>query len=193
MRTLPAVPERLDRVTVALNGRPVILTWNARQALMRRLQHVQEVSRLRASFDAVGATRPVELTGNQRTALLLTLENWALDLDKFEAISPELLELRDELIADLHSAGRGRQASSTLTSSLTTHPGSARRAAARTTPRIPGRYQPGHAPRQIQTARELLIAVLDQTVQTQNLRRRRVVIVVRVELGEDHAVAVARK
>lgn len=98
------MPERLDCITVALDSGPVTLTWDARQAMMRRLLHVQENFRLRASFDAVGASRPVELTCNQRTTLLLTLENWALDLDTFEAISPELLELRDELIVDLHSA-----------------------------------------------------------------------------------------
>ena len=98
------MPERLDCIIVALNSGPVTLTWDARQALMLRLQRVRENFRLRASFDAVGASRPVELTSNQRTTLLLTLENWALDLDTFEAISPELLELRDELIVDLHSA-----------------------------------------------------------------------------------------
>jgi hypothetical protein len=98
------VPERLDSVAVALNRGPVILTWNARQALMRRLQHVRETAQIRASFDAVGASRPVELTGGQRTALLLTLEGWSLDLDGYEAMSPELLELRNELIADLHGA-----------------------------------------------------------------------------------------
>ena len=98
------MPERLDSVAVALNRGPVILTWNARQTLMRRLQHVQSTARIRVAFESAGASRPVELTGGQRTALLLTLEGWSLDLDGYEAIPPELLELRNELITDLHGA-----------------------------------------------------------------------------------------
>ena len=98
------MPERLDRVTVPLNGGDVILTWDARQALMRRLQSVQETFRLRASFEAVGASHPVELTGGQRTALLLILEEWTLDLDGHEAMPQDLYELRNALITDLHDA-----------------------------------------------------------------------------------------
>jgi hypothetical protein len=71
---------------------------------MRRLQHVQSTTRLRASFEAVGASKPVELTGGQRTTLLLTLEGWSLDLDDYEPIPEQLLELRNALIADLNGA-----------------------------------------------------------------------------------------
>ena len=71
---------------------------------MRRRQHVHETAQLRATFDAVGASRAVELTGGQRTALLLTLEGWSLDLDGYEPIADELVEFRNALIADLHNA-----------------------------------------------------------------------------------------
>jgi hypothetical protein len=98
------MPERLDRVTVALNSGNVVLTWASRQALMRRLQHVQETARIRVAFEAAGASRPIQLTGGQRTALLLTLEGWSLDLDGHERIPKDLLELRDALISDLHNA-----------------------------------------------------------------------------------------
>jgi hypothetical protein len=94
--------ERLDRVTVALNRGNVVLTWTSRQVLMRRLQHVQETARLRVAFEAAGASTPVQLTGGQRTALLLTLEGWSLDLDGHEAMPQDLFALRDALIADLH-------------------------------------------------------------------------------------------
>ena len=89
-----------DRVAVALNGSPVTLSWTARQALMRRLQHVQETVRLRASFTVADAWPPVTLLPGQRTALLRVLEGWALDRDGYEPIPPELLEFRDALIAD---------------------------------------------------------------------------------------------
>jgi hypothetical protein len=96
--------ERLDRVAVSLNRGDVVLTWDARQALMRRLQYVQETARLRANFETDGASRPVELNGGQRTALLLTLEGWSLDLDGYEVMPQCLFNLRDALIRDLHDA-----------------------------------------------------------------------------------------
>jgi hypothetical protein len=93
---------RFVSVAVTLNGRPVVLSWTARQALMRRLQHVQETVRLRASFTVADAWWPVTLLPGQRTALLRVLEGWALDLDGYEPIPQELLEFRDALIADSH-------------------------------------------------------------------------------------------
>ena len=60
------MPERLDHVTIALGGGDVTLSWDARQALLARLEHVHESSSLRAMFEAVGATRPVELNPAQR-------------------------------------------------------------------------------------------------------------------------------
>lgn len=97
--------ERPDRVTLALNRGDVILAWACRQALMRRLQHVRETARIRASFEVVGPSRPITLTGGQRTALLLTLEGWSLDLDDYEPMPEGLIELRNALIADLHGTG----------------------------------------------------------------------------------------
>ena len=96
--------ERLDRLTISLNGGDVILTWDVRQKLMARLQHVKTTARLRDSFEAVGATRPVDLNGGQRTALLLTLEGWSLDFDGYEPMPEGLHDLRNALIADLHEA-----------------------------------------------------------------------------------------
>ena len=98
--TVAAVLMHPDRVAVALHGSPVTLSWTARQALMRRLQHVQETVRLRASFTVADAWPPVTLLPGQRTALLRVLEEWALDLDGYEPIPQELLEFRDVLIAD---------------------------------------------------------------------------------------------
>ena len=91
----------LHRVAVALNQGPVIISWTARQALMRRLQHVQSNAQIRATFSAVGTSRPVELRPGQRTALLRALEAWSLDLDGYEPIPQDLLDLRNALIADL--------------------------------------------------------------------------------------------
>ena len=96
------MPVRPKHVVVALSPGTVVLNWPARQALMRRLQHVQSNAQIRASFSAVGPARAVVLRPGQRTALLHALEAWALDLDGYEPIPPDLLDLRNALVADLH-------------------------------------------------------------------------------------------
>jgi hypothetical protein len=94
------MPERLDQITVAPNRGDVTLTWDARQALLARLAHVHDSSSLRATFDAVGATRPVEMNPAQRATLLGLLDEWSTD-DKAEAMPTELTQLRDALREDL--------------------------------------------------------------------------------------------
>jgi hypothetical protein len=96
------MPERLDKITIALEQGDVSLTWATREALLARLQHIQESSSLRAMFDAVGVTRPVELNPAQRATLLGLLDEWSRD-DQ-ETLPTELDDLRDALRDDL--AGR---------------------------------------------------------------------------------------
>ena len=95
------MPERLDQITVALSRGDIAISWEARQALMARLQHVHDSSSLRATFDAVGASRPVELNPAQRATLLGLLQEWTLGQDADEAMPAELNELRDALREDL--------------------------------------------------------------------------------------------
>jgi len=103
--TLPGLPERLDHITVGLNGGDVTITWDTRQALLRRLQHVQETARIRASFDAVDASRLAELNAGQRSALLRALENWSRD-ESYEPMPEELTLLRAALADDLNETER---------------------------------------------------------------------------------------
>lgn len=95
-----SVPERRDTITVTLGHGDVMLSWDTRQALIARLQHVQDASSLRAMFDAVGTTRPVELNPAQRATLLGLLDEWSLD-NESEAIPTDLNNLRDALREDL--------------------------------------------------------------------------------------------
>jgi hypothetical protein len=73
------MPDRLDRVTIALAAGDIVIDWATRQELMARLQHVATRARIRDTFQAVGATRPVELSPGQRTALLHVLDDWSVD------------------------------------------------------------------------------------------------------------------
>ena len=99
--TVAAVPVRFDRVDVALSRGSVILSWTARQALMRRLQHVQESVHIRASFSAGDEARSVQLRPGQCRALLRALDAWALDPDGYALIPQELLDLRNALLRRL--------------------------------------------------------------------------------------------
>jgi len=95
------MPDRLDTITVALSRGDVTISWEARQALLARLQHVNESSSLRAMFEAVRATRSVELNPAQRATLLGVLDEWTLDRDTWEGMPEALLELRNALSEDL--------------------------------------------------------------------------------------------
>ena len=97
-RNVTAMPDRLDTITVALSRGDVTISWDARQALLARLQHINDSSSLRAMFEAVGATRPVELNPAQRATLLGLLDEWTLEDD---ALPADLIGLRDALSEDL--------------------------------------------------------------------------------------------
>jgi hypothetical protein len=49
------MPERLGRVTIALDHGNVTISWLGRQVLIGRLQHAPEI---RKAFEAVGPTPP---------------------------------------------------------------------------------------------------------------------------------------
>ena len=93
------MPECLDRITIALKSGDIAIQWDARQALLARLQYVADSTSLRAMFDAVGASRPVELNPAQRATLLGLLDEWARD--DSEAMPTELDKLRRALRDDL--------------------------------------------------------------------------------------------
>jgi hypothetical protein len=93
--------ERLDQITIALNSGNVPLTWASRQQLMARLQHIESSAKIRATFEAVGTTKAVELTVGQKAALLNALGDWALGRDGYEAMSAELFTLRNLLIEEV--------------------------------------------------------------------------------------------
>jgi len=91
------VPDRLDRVTIALPHANITITWDERDALMRRMQLLQERNLIRNSFQAaVGASRTVQFTDCQRLALQQLLATWSAD-----GMPGELNDLLNELAKEL--------------------------------------------------------------------------------------------
>jgi hypothetical protein len=86
--SLLVVPARLDRVEVRTAQRVVVITWDGCDELLARLLTPDPVRRGRVAvvpelrreivrgFDAVGATRPVDLTPGQRDELRAVLDVW---------------------------------------------------------------------------------------------------------------------
>jgi len=101
------MPERLDRVTVLTPNGEVFLSWEERQALLAQLERTPGAADIHATFDAVGASRPVELDAGQRNTLKNLLAEWLMDDEVFD----------DERggILDVHTAlNRGEPWESTL-------------------------------------------------------------------------------
>ena len=55
---MPAVPERLERITVNVPEGDVTISWATREVLMRLLAEDETAAGIRARFKAVGASRP---------------------------------------------------------------------------------------------------------------------------------------
>ncbi len=73
------MPERLDRVTVNVPDGDVTIGRATREVLMGILAQNEGAAVIRARFEAVGASRLVELTRGERVALRNLLGEWLLD------------------------------------------------------------------------------------------------------------------
>jgi hypothetical protein len=74
------MPDRLDRVQVAVAGEIVEITWDERDMLLEKLRHVAGGETTVQRFEAFGASRPVDLDDEQRAHLRVTLELWGISV-----------------------------------------------------------------------------------------------------------------
>jgi hypothetical protein len=85
---------RLDRVRVDVAGKIVEISWDERDTLLEELAFAADTKPIRVKFEAVGASRPVELDTEERARLRIALDDWGSD------------RLQPEGIARLHEALR---------------------------------------------------------------------------------------
>jgi hypothetical protein len=71
---------RLDRVRVDVAGEIVEISWHERDMLLQELSFVAGSKTIREKFEAVGASRPVELDEMERPHLRAALEDWERDI-----------------------------------------------------------------------------------------------------------------
>ena len=69
---------RLDRVQVDVAGEIVEISWDERDTLLERLERIAGCETIVETFEAVGASRPVQLDDEQRSRLRVTLELWGI-------------------------------------------------------------------------------------------------------------------
>jgi hypothetical protein len=72
------MPVRLDRVLVDVAGELVEISWDERDALLARLRLLDGFESIVGAFEAVGASRPVELDDDERALLRVALEAWGI-------------------------------------------------------------------------------------------------------------------
>jgi hypothetical protein len=69
---------RLDRVQVDVDGELIEITWAERDTLLGKLRLARGMDSIIDRFEAVGASRPVELGDEQRSRLRVALELWGV-------------------------------------------------------------------------------------------------------------------
>src|SRR6266571_9286465 len=74
----PCMPSRLDRVRVDVPGETIEITWDERDTLLEQLRSDAGCASIIKAFEAVGASRPVELDDKQRARLRVALELWGI-------------------------------------------------------------------------------------------------------------------
>ena len=79
------------------------LRWKSRKALLAELRPIEAMREVVAAFEAVGTSRPVELTTEQKLDLHAVLTGWAQETDGGNMALPKgIRELSDALADDLH-------------------------------------------------------------------------------------------
>ena len=91
----------IDRVQVGLAHETVTISWEARQALLDRLRRVESLRSVVDAFLAVGVSRPVTLSDEEKDALRDAIRVWAEETEGGYAALPDGIErLRIALVDD---------------------------------------------------------------------------------------------
>src|ERR1019366_2083479 len=95
---------RLDRVQVDVAGEIVEISWGERDTLLERITVVAGSETIVGKFEAVGASRPVELDDGERARLRTALRLW--EAVAFTGLSDGMARL---LAAVVRADSAGRQ------------------------------------------------------------------------------------
>jgi hypothetical protein len=92
----------IDRVRIALSRQTISIPWESRQALLERLRRVDSMADLVREFEAVGTSRAVELTSEQKDDLVGVIAAWADEVEGgYSGLPDGVAELWHALVDDL--------------------------------------------------------------------------------------------
>jgi hypothetical protein len=97
------VTEHLNHhVRIACSRGEVSIPWESREALLLEIRHLDSAAPTVEAFSAVGVSRPVELTLEQKGLLIEVIEQWATQADfGLEGLPDGMIDLRNALREDL--------------------------------------------------------------------------------------------
>lgn len=98
------MPERLDNVQVTTNYGTVEIPWDAREAILAELRGLESARGAVDAFEAVGASRPVELDRDGKLAVLDAITVIASNAGGYDKIDPQLFALRNYLVDELDAS-----------------------------------------------------------------------------------------
>jgi hypothetical protein len=89
---------RLNRVIIAgtRDATTLEIPWDSRDALLERLRREGDAEPIIAAFQAVGATRPVQIPRQAKRRLLDICEAWLVEATT-EGLPPGIFDLRNAL------------------------------------------------------------------------------------------------
>lgn len=100
------MPERLDRVAIATSHDVIELSWASRDSLLHEIRNLGENAKpIRTAFEAVGASRPVELSFGEQTTLFRAIERWAASVT-VDVLPPGIWRLRCALADQLEDTAQ---------------------------------------------------------------------------------------
>ena len=91
----------IDRVQIALSHQTITIPWASRQALLDWLRSLGSMRDVVGTFWAVGTSRPVELTPEQKDDLVGAIAAWADDVGGNSAPPEGVAKLWHGLVDDL--------------------------------------------------------------------------------------------
>ena len=104
--------ERLnDRVRIPLSREEIRLPWDSRQALLDQMRHLDSARSTIAAFEAVGVSRPVTLTQEEKGLLIGVIRHWESQVSGglTDGLPEVIFELRNALHDDLHDARKSHR------------------------------------------------------------------------------------
>ncbi len=94
-------PRGIDRVQIPLSRGTVELPWESRQDLLEESRRVAGTHPMRDAFEAVGTSRPVLLTHEDKVGLVEVIQLWENEIEGLGSLPDGIIELRDALQYDL--------------------------------------------------------------------------------------------